>query len=80
MNEACDHVASWLARPMLSVLEPGPRHWDILRRLLVSAQAAGNLATDAHLAALAIEHGAELRSTDRDFARFEGLSWDDPLV
>jgi hypothetical protein len=79
MDEACDHVVSWLARPMLGVLEPGPRHWDILRRLLVSAQAAGNLVTDAHLAALAIEHGAELRSTDVDFARFEGLSWEDPL-
>jgi toxin-antitoxin system PIN domain toxin len=79
MEEACDHVASWLARPMVGVLEPGPRHWDILRRLLLSAQAAGNLVTDAHLAALAIEHGAELRSTDMDFARFEGLSWQDPL-
>ncbi len=79
LREACEHVASWLARPMVAVLEPGPRHWDILRRLLVASQATGNLVTDAHLAALAIEHGAELRSTDKDFARFEGLSWQDPL-
>jgi toxin-antitoxin system PIN domain toxin len=80
MDEACHHVASWLERPMVGVLEPGARHWEILQRLLVSAQAAGNLVTDAHLAALAIEHGAELRSTDVDFARFEGLSWKDPLA
>jgi hypothetical protein len=80
MDEACDHVRSWLARPMVDVLEPGPRHWDILQRLLVSAQATGNLVADAHLAALAIEHGARLRSTDVDFARFEGLSWQDPLA
>jgi toxin-antitoxin system PIN domain toxin len=79
LDEACAHVASWLARPMVALLEPGQRHWDILRRLLVSTQAAGNLVTDAHLAALAIEHGAELLSTDRDFARFEDLSWRDPL-
>jgi hypothetical protein len=80
LAEACDHVGSWLARPMVDVLAPGPRHWDIFRRLLVSAQATGNLATDAHLAALAIEHGAGLRSTDMDFARFDGLSWQDPLA
>jgi len=79
MGEACGHVASWLARPMVDVLEPGPRHWGILQRLLVSSQATGNLVTDAHLAALAIEHGADLCSTDMDFARFEGLSWRDPL-
>ena len=79
LNEACEHVASWLERPMVGVLEPGPRHWDIFRRLLVAAQASGNLVTDAHLAALAVEHGAELRSTDMDFARFKELSWEDPL-
>lgn len=78
--EACDVVDSWLDRPSVSVLEPGPRHWEILRVLLVDSQASGNLVTDAHLAALAIEHGMVLMSTDRDFARFSGLSWEDPLA
>ncbi len=78
--EACAVVASWLDRPMVSVLEPGPRHWEILRDLLVESQASGNLVTDAHLAALAIEHGMVLMSTDRDFARFPGLAWQDPLA
>lgn len=80
MDEACDHVTSWLARPMVGVLEPGQRHWDIMQRLLVSAQALGNLVTDAHLAALAIEHGAELCSTDGDFARFRALRWVNPIA
>ena len=78
--EACAAVDAWLSRPMVSVLEPGPRHWEILRGLLVGAHASGNLVPDAHLAALAIEHGAVLMSTDRDFARFEGLAFEDPLA
>jgi len=79
VDEACSHVDSWLERPMVDLLEPGARHWEILKRLLVEARAAGNLVTDAHLAALAIEHGAELMSSDRDFARFPRLLWRDPL-
>jgi predicted nucleic acid-binding protein len=51
----------------------------VLRELLAPLGTAGNLTTDAHLAALAIEHGAELCSTDRDFSRFTGLRWTDPL-
>ena len=51
----------------------------MLRELLEPLGTAGNLTTDAHLAALAIEHGAELCSTDRDFSRFTGLRWADPL-
>ena len=78
--EACAAVESWLGRPMVNVLEPGPRHWEILQRLLVESQASGNLVTDAHLAAMALEHGMVLMSTDRDFARFQGLAWQDPLV
>jgi toxin-antitoxin system PIN domain toxin len=79
-EEACTAVETWLDRPMVDVAEPGPRHWEILRGLLVGSQASGNLVTDAHLAALAIEHGMVLMSTDRDFARFAGLAWKDPLV
>lgn len=58
---------------------PGARHWDIFTRLCVQADAKGNLVPDAWLAALAIENGCELVSTDRDFARFEGLRWKHPL-
>ena len=55
------------------------RHASVLRELLEPLGTAGNLTTDAHVAALAIEHGAELCSTDRDFSRFAGLRWADPL-
>lgn len=79
-TEASGHVRSWLSRPNVSLLEPGSRHWEILERLLVDAKVSGNLVSDAHLAALAIEHGATLMTSDRDFARFPGLSWQDPLV
>ena len=61
-------------------LYPGEEHWTILRSLLADAGTAGNLTTDAHLAALAIEHGAELCSTDSDFARFRAVRWVNPLA
>lgn len=79
MSAAGEHVASRLARPMVEVLVPTVHHWNIRAPLLESAQASGNLVTDAHLAALAVEHGVTLCSTDRDFARFPGLSWQNPL-
>ena len=68
-------VAQWHAAPASSLLHPGPRHADILADLLLAAGTAGNLTTDAHLAAIAIEHGATLVSFDRDFERFAGLSF-----
>ena len=77
---ACAHVSAWLAQPSVTVLDPGARHAEILFRLLESLGTAGNLTTDAHLAALAIEHQAELHSTDADFARFPGLRWSNPLA
>jgi toxin-antitoxin system PIN domain toxin len=70
----------WLERPNVLVPVPTERHGGILGRLLVSGKAAGNHTTDAHLAALAIEWGLELLSADRDFARYEGLRWRDPLA
>lgn len=73
-------VDGWLARPGVRTLEPREGHWAILKELLREAGTAGNLTTDAHLAALAIEHGAELSSTDADFARFRALRWSDPLA
>jgi toxin-antitoxin system PIN domain toxin len=60
-------------------VEPGPRHWDLFRRLCVEAGVKGNLVPDAYLAAIAIESGCEWISTDRDFSRFNGLRWRHPL-
>jgi hypothetical protein len=77
---ACGHARDWLAQPYVSVVEPGERHVEILFGLLESLGTAANLTTDAHLAALAIEHQAELHSTDADFGRFAGLRWVNPLV
>ena len=78
-EEALDVVDGWLAQPNVTVVHPGGRHAPILRGLLGSVGTAGNLVSDAHLAALAIEYGAELCSRDRDFGRFPGIRWVDPL-
>jgi toxin-antitoxin system PIN domain toxin len=77
---ACAHARAWLAQPYVSLVDPGSRHAEILFGFLESLGTAGNLTTDAHLAALAIEHQAELHSTDADFARFPGLRWTNPLA
>ena len=79
VGSACGRVRSWLAQPQTMLIHPGDRHADILFELLEAVGAAGNLTTDAHLAALAIEHQAELHSTDADMARFPGLRWVNPL-
>ena len=79
VSGACRRVRSWLAQPHTLLIAPGDRHADILFGLLESLGTAGNLTTDAHLAALAIEHQAELHSTDADMARFPGLRWINPL-
>ena len=78
-TEALDIVDGWLAQPSVAVIAPGRRHAAVLRELLAQFGTAGNLVTDAHLAALAIEHGAELCSADADFSRFSGVRWVDPL-
>jgi toxin-antitoxin system PIN domain toxin len=78
-EEALDYVDGWLDQPVAEVVHPTPQHASLLRRLLEPLGTAGNLTSDAHLAALAIEHGAELCSCDTDFARFAGLRWLDPL-
>ena len=80
VSSACTRVRSWLVRPQTAFIHPGDRHADILFGLLEEAGSAGNLTTDAHLAALAIEHQAELHSTDADMVRFRGLRWTNPLV
>jgi toxin-antitoxin system PIN domain toxin len=78
-DEAFDVVDGWLAQPCAVVPQPTARHPIILRGLLAPLGTAGNLTNDAHLAALAIEHGAELCSCDADFSRFAGVRWVDPL-
>ena len=80
MAEAEGHVSSWLAQPSAGILEPGERHWDTLRGLTQQGQTTGVLVMDAALAAIAIEHGATLCTTDRDFVRFPGLRWTNPLT
>lgn len=75
---ASGRVRTWLARPCVAILHSFNRHADVLFGLLEQLGAAGNLTTDAHLAALCIEHQAELHSTDADFSRFAGLRWKNP--
>lgn len=72
-------VEAWLGMPNAWVPGPGERHARIFAELLRSVNAQGNLVPDAHLAAIAIEHGLELCTADGDFARFEGLRWKNPL-
>lgn len=74
-DAALEAVNDWLNHPRVQILHPGGRHADILARLLLAAGTAGNLTNDAHLAALAIEHNAEIGTFDRDFKRFSGLKF-----
>ncbi len=79
VRDAIVTIRSWLTQPNVQILGPGEHHADILFGLLEKLGTGGNLTTDAHLAALAIEYNAELVSTDTDFARFPGLRWFNPL-
>ena len=79
-DEAFDLLEGWTARPHVVHVEPTPRHLAVVRGLLVGAGTAGNLVSDAHLAAIAIENGAMLCSADADFTRFPGLKWTNPLA
>lgn len=76
--DAWGYIEDWLDADQAWVPTPGPRHRDILGRLLTERDLRGNLVTDAHLAALAIEHGTSVCSFDSDFARFHGLRWIHP--
>lgn len=78
--EASEIVSSWIDRPNITILNPTENHWGILEQLVQQGQAAGRLVMDAHLATLALEHGATLATSDRDFTRFPGLRILDPLT
>jgi toxin-antitoxin system PIN domain toxin len=78
-TDALARVRTWLERDHVRIVEPGPRHLDLLHELFSATGVGANLTTDSHLAALAIEHQAELHSNDADFARFPGLRWRNPI-
>ena len=78
-EQAMAIIDDWFSQPAVRSLEPTVRHWAILKEILAPLGTAANLTSDAHLAALAIEHGARLHSADNDFARFAGLRWENPL-
>jgi uncharacterized protein len=80
MAGARAQVRLWLESPAVWIPTPGDRHLEVLDRLLATPGVQGNLVMDAHIAALAIEHGLRVNSTDSDFARFPGLDWIDPLA
>lgn len=78
--QAFETIDHWCARPAAMILEPTKRHSQTLRGLLLTAGTAGNLTSDAHLAALAITHGATLVSCDNDFGRFPRSPWFNPVA
>ena len=79
MEGAVDRIRGWMNQPWTTLLQPTPLHWEVLSRLLVEGDVTGNLTTDAHIAAYAIEHGATVYSNDSDFSRFPGLRSTNPL-
>jgi toxin-antitoxin system PIN domain toxin len=80
LEEAIEIVEDWLLQPQVKILHPTERHWEIFSRLILEGQTNGAMMMDAHLAALAIEHGAVLATTDRDFVRFSKLKTVNPLT
>lgn len=78
--EASGHVRSWLTQPPVRIVEPGPDHILQVLKLLEAVGTAGNLVTDAQIAALTLEHGAVLHTADTDFLRFPGLRWFNPIT
>lgn len=79
IDEAVARVDGWLKQPPVRPAIPTARHWELLSQLLREGKATANLVADAHLAAVAIEYGCALFSTDADFSRFPGLQWKNPL-
>lgn len=80
VEEATRTVDEWLRQGNVRELVPGDGHWPLFRRMILEGQATGDLVSDAQIAALTIEYGGVLYTTDRDFARFPGLRWKNPLA
>jgi hypothetical protein len=80
MESAIALAQSWIVRRPVRLLSPTDAHWEVLKRTLIDGQVRGPMTTDAQLAALTIEYGGVLHTTDRDFARFPGLRWRNPLA
>jgi toxin-antitoxin system PIN domain toxin len=78
--DAISQMQHWLDAPLVCVVEPPEGYWELLKQLLLGLGTAGDLTTDAQLAAMAILHNATLVSTDKDFSRFPGLKWENPLA
>jgi len=79
IKQAVQRVESWMNQPCIRIIFPTESHWQIVKSMLQEGQATANLVPDGHLAALAVEHGCELNSTDSDFSRFPKLKWKNPL-
>lgn len=80
LANAIAYVDSWLEQPSVEIVAPGEHHWQIFSRLLEATGTAGNLTSDAHIAALALERGAGICSADHDFVRFLGVNHVNPLI
>jgi len=80
VEEATKAVDEWLRQGNVQVLVPGDGHWPLFRRMILEGQATGDLVSDAQIAALTMKYGVVLYTTDRNFARFPGLRWMDPLA
>ena len=78
--EAISRVDSWLDQPCVQLITPSENHWALFQQQIRESAATGNLVSDAHLAALVLEHGSTLYSSDLDFARFPNLPWINPLA
>ncbi len=80
MEQATTRIKSWIDQPCTRIVTPTERHWEVFQQMLCEGQAVGNLVTDAHLAAIALEYGCELITTDSDFSRFPSIRWRNPLA
>lgn len=79
-DEAITRVKSWFDQPCVRIIHPTDEHWSLFAKMIRDSGATANLISDAHLAALALEHNCDFCSTDSDFARFPGLKWSNPLA
>jgi toxin-antitoxin system PIN domain toxin len=79
VEQAIEIVEAWLEQPNIRIIVAGDDHWSVLKRMIMEGRATGPLVSDAELVALTVEYGAVLYTADRDFARFPGLRWKNPL-